>query len=294
MDAIRTVPLMVLGLSVCALLLAAGRVHAEEDRITIGHGDRIEDLTFYIGEEAVHLDIEFKNNWTSYNAVLTCPLLRGGEWNFSNDEPVGDGSGWGADIGFNLTAPPGTYNATLAIDRTVGSGVRELKVLNYTIDYRRFVEFSGFVMVDTPSGLKIRVNVRTYCPCREFHFWFIVWEDFDVIPEEFNLVDMEPGNHTFECEVRKQNLYSPAPTMAGYHGYAWVDDSHIEWDLEEESPGIESEVRAMSPLFLGIVVLITVAVIMLAFYLRSRRSRRSRPGGPDQPRDTPAPDPGRY
>jgi hypothetical protein len=281
MDAGRTLLLVVLGMSIGILLLAAGRAHAVEDQISIGSDDGSEDLTFYVGEEPINLNIDFNNNWSSYNAILTSPLLLYGSFDFSNDRPVSAGDGWGANILLNKTASPGIYVATLTIDRTSVSGVRELKVLDYTIDYRQFVEFTGFGLVDTSSGLRIRVHVRTYWPCEEFHFWFIVWEDFDVVPEEFNIMDMQPGNRTFECDVRKSNLYSPAPTMAGYHGYARVGDSHIEWDLEDESPAIKSDAGWSSPGVISPIVLLVFAVIVIVAFLRQRRMRRTRPHGPD-------------
>jgi len=280
MDAGRTLLLVSLGISIGLLLLATGRVHAVEDQITFGNGQGSENLTFYIGEEQIYLNIDFNNNWSSYNAILTSPLLPDGSWDFSNDRSVRAGDGWGANLRLDQTASPGTYVATLTIDRTGESGVRELKVMNYTIDYRRFVEFTGFGLVDTSSGLRIRVHVRTYWPCEEFHFWFIVWEDFEVVPEEFNIMDMQPGNRTFECDVRKSGLVSPAPTMAGYHGYARVGGSHIEWDLEDESPTIGSETGWFTPGVISPIVLIVVAVIVLVAFLRQRRMRRARPGGP--------------
>lgn len=264
---------------VCLSIISIG-ASAEEDDVTLCDEPLGQPVVMYAGEETVQINIDFKNDWSRWEIWLDVAVFDWPEWTW--DEDINSGDGWGIHMRPDSTVPPGDYPATCWINRTYPDNTTDRVFYNFTVSYIHPVEFSNFRMREAFQGIFIEIDVDVNVRLDTFYLSFYVWDDFITEPEDFEETNLEPGSYQYSCRVTKE-YSNTALTLMGYYSYIHIGERTMVYEVEVEDPVVRPyEGVSLLTIVLGVLLLLAAVVVLYLVILRRRR-RESAAEGDDRP-----------
>jgi hypothetical protein len=253
---------------------ALGEDPSPEDNLT-RFGRPLEDVeTIYVGEDDIQIYIEFKNEWLNYSMDLVSDLsAHDVHIYYDNSGPWYPGNQTWWSFPFDWEALPGTYDATLILNRTYPNGTKETVRRVMTIEYVVAIEITDIYLVRA-NRFMLRFEIDVLVDCTDFNIWLAPMPHHDAEIEEWHLDHCPPGHYVFETPLPGGSPYPGAPPD-NVDVSVWANASGYFVDIYREEEDLRIEIEGTGGLgFFFLIAIVIAMIIAVVYFFLKRKGRR--------------------
>lgn len=226
----------------------------------------------YEGEEPLSLRVIFGQNCTNWSVEIQNPLFARDVRDVDYEQmPAGMKMSRGIDL--NPNATPGEYNVTIYFNYTDEQENYITNTFHYLIVLQQTLEIKS-ITIPNESERVFSLEVQTFVVFSWIEVLFDSDGDVDVHPEKLHFSDLQPGNYTFETQIKRDASFADDKQEVGYYIGGSIGNRTVEFtekNIEVSISWDESVKENVSATSTALLICGIIAVAIIFNYHHYRK-----------------------